>query len=140
MKEGRTCARPFFDANVCAGDGLERNPEAQPHAPAIVHTLLGVAVEQPAELVIWRHVLGRVNGQELSSGLIHTNVEVAEKRKRATTNQITGSPFANDLSGNMTNDATNTQIVYDAGNHVVSSSGSLGSGTYTYDGNGYRVQ
>ncbi len=39
----------------------------------------------------------------------------------------------------MTNDGQNT-LVYDAGNHTTSSSGSLGSGTYTYDGNGLRVK
>jgi RHS repeat-associated protein len=56
------------------------------------------------------------------------------------TNQITGSPYLYDLSGNMTNDGQNSSISYDAENHVVSSLGSLGSGTYTYDGNGNRVQ
>ena len=42
-------------------------------------------------------------------------------------------------NGNMTNDGMNT-LGYDAESHAVSSSGSLGSGTYTYDGNGLRVK
>jgi RHS repeat-associated protein len=46
---------------------------------------------------------------------------------------------AYDANGNMTNDGMNT-LVYDAENHAVSSSGTLGSGNYTYDGNGHRVQ
>jgi RHS repeat-associated protein len=54
------------------------------------------------------------------------------------TNHITGSPYSYDLSGNMTNDGTNT-LVYDAENRSVSSTGSLGSGTYVYDGNSLRV-
>ena len=47
--------------------------------------------------------------------------------------------YSYDASGNLTNDGQNS-LVYDAENRVVSSSGSLGSGTYTYDGNGLRVQ
>jgi RHS repeat-associated protein len=53
----------------------------------------------------------------------------------ATTNRITGSPYAYDANGNMTNDGINT-LVYDAENHAVSSS----SGAYTYDGNNLRVK
>src|SRR5271165_3903483 len=45
-----------------------------------------------------------------------------------------------DAHGNLTNDGLNTQIVYDAENHATSTGGSLGSGTYTYDGNGLRVK
>lgn len=55
------------------------------------------------------------------------------------TNHINSSGYAYDANGNMTNDGQNT-LVYDAENHATSSSGSLGSGTYTYDGNGLRVQ
>jgi RHS repeat-associated protein len=44
-----------------------------------------------------------------------------------------------DADGNMTYDGMNT-LVYDAENHAVSGSGTLGSGNYTYDGNGLRVQ
>ena len=55
-----------------------------------------------------------------------------------TTNHITGSPYAYDLSGNMTNDGLNT-LVYDAENRVTSSGGTLGSGSYAYDGNSLRV-
>lgn len=60
----------------------------------------------------------------------------------ATTNRIvqtTGTTYAYDANGNMTSDNLNT-IVYDAENHATSSGGSLGSGTYTYDGNGLRVK
>ena len=47
--------------------------------------------------------------------------------------------YGYDANGNMTNDGVNT-LVYDAENRATSSSGSLGSGTYTYDGNGLRVE
>lgn len=56
-----------------------------------------------------------------------------------TTNRITGSPYAYDLAGNMTNDGLNT-IIYDAENHVTSSSNGSSSGAYAYDGNGLRVK
>jgi RHS repeat-associated protein len=54
-------------------------------------------------------------------------------------NRITGSPYGYDLSGNMTNDGLNT-IIYDAENHVTSSSNGSSSGAYAYDGNGLRVK
>lgn len=56
----------------------------------------------------------------------------------ASTNQITGSPYAYDPSGNMTNDGNNT-LVYDAENRAVSATNGSTSGSYTYDGNGLRV-
>lgn len=56
-----------------------------------------------------------------------------------TTNQITGSPYAYDLGGNMTNDGNNT-LVYDAENHAVSATNGSNGGAYVYDGNGLRVQ
>ena len=55
------------------------------------------------------------------------------------TNHINTSGYGYDANGNMTNDGMNT-LVYDAENHAVSGSGSLGSGTYTYDGNGLRAK
>jgi RHS repeat-associated protein len=55
-----------------------------------------------------------------------------------TSNRITGSPFAFDLAGNMTNDGVN-MIVYDGENRLTSSTASGGSGTYTFDGTGLRV-
>ena len=54
-------------------------------------------------------------------------------------NRISTSGYAYDSSGNMTNDGLNT-IAYDAENRAVSSSGSLGSGSYTYDGKGLRIK
>lgn len=55
----------------------------------------------------------------------------------AQTNRPDGYSF--DANGNMKNDGTNT-ITYDAENRIVSSTGSLGSGSYAYDGNSLRVQ
>jgi RHS repeat-associated protein len=56
-----------------------------------------------------------------------------------TTNRIMTSGYAYDANGNMTNDGQNT-LTYDAENHLLTSSGSLGSGGYVYDGNGVRVK
>jgi RHS repeat-associated protein len=56
----------------------------------------------------------------------------------ASTNRITGSPYAYDLSGNMTNDGNNT-LVYDAENRAVSAANGGASGSYTFDGKGLRV-
>jgi RHS repeat-associated protein len=57
----------------------------------------------------------------------------------ATTNQITGSPYAYDANGNMTNDGNNT-LVYDAVNRVLSATNGSNSGTYSYDGHSLRVK
>ncbi len=52
-----------------------------------------------------------------------------------TTNRITGSPYAYDLSGNMTNEGLNT-LTYDAENRAVTAAGA----TYSYDGNNLWVK
>jgi hypothetical protein len=39
----------------------------------------------------------------------------------------------------MTGDDLNT-LTYDAANHALMSKGSLGSGSYTYDGSGLRIK
>jgi RHS repeat-associated protein len=61
----------------------------------------------------------------------------------ASTNQITTSPtctpYCYDLSGNMTNDGYNT-LVYDGEDRATSTSNPSAAATYTYDGNGLRVQ
>jgi RHS repeat-associated protein len=57
----------------------------------------------------------------------------------AATNHITGTPYAYDANGNMTNDGNNT-LLYDAENRVLSATNGSSSGTYTYDGNSLRVQ
>jgi RHS repeat-associated protein len=57
----------------------------------------------------------------------------------AATNRITGSPYAYDANGNMTNDGNNT-LVYDAENRLLSATNGGASGTYTYDGRNLRVK
>jgi RHS repeat-associated protein len=57
----------------------------------------------------------------------------------AATNRITGSPYAYDANGNMTNDGNNT-LVYDAENRLLSAINGGASGTYSYDGNSLRVK
>jgi RHS repeat-associated protein len=54
-------------------------------------------------------------------------------------NRISGSPYAYDANGNMTNDALNT-LAYDAESHAVSATNGSTSGTYTYDGKGLRIK
>jgi len=56
----------------------------------------------------------------------------------ATTNQL-ASPYTYDLSGNMTNDGSNT-LVYDGENRTTSATNSGASGTYSYDGKGLRIK
>ena len=67
-----------------------------------------------------------------------TNVPSNALTVSATTNQLTGAPYAYDLSGNMTNDGLNT-LVYDGENRVTSATNTSASGSYTYDGRGLRV-
>ena len=57
----------------------------------------------------------------------------------ATTNQITGSPYAYDADGNMTNDGVNT-LVYDGENRATSATNGANAGAYVYDGKGLRVK
>jgi len=62
-----------------------------------------------------------------------------ESPRDGATNRITGSPYAYDANGNMTNDGNNT-LVYDAENRVLSATNGSTSGSYTYDGNNLRVK
>src|SRR6266704_1887537 len=57
----------------------------------------------------------------------------------AASNHITDSPFAYDANGNMTNDGINV-LTYDGENRVVTSTQSGATYTYSYDGNGLRVE
>ena len=59
-----------------------------------------------------------------------------------TTNRIqqtTGTTYAYDANGNMTNDNMNT-ITYDAENRATSATNQSSAGAYVYDGNGLRVE
>jgi RHS repeat-associated protein len=57
----------------------------------------------------------------------------------STTNQITGSPYAYDVSGNLLNDGLNT-LAYDGENRATSATNGSTSGVYSYDGGGLRVK
>ncbi len=83
---------------------------------------------------------GNRSAQGISSGCTGITCPQPSVTISATTNRITGSPYAYDASGNMIDDGQNT-LVYDGENHAASATvtGSS-SGTYTYDGNGLRVQ
>jgi RHS repeat-associated protein len=54
-------------------------------------------------------------------------------------NRVSGSPYAYDATGNMTNDGQNT-LTYDGENHAATAVNGSNSGTYTYDGGGLRVK
>ncbi|HEV2221644.1 MAG TPA: hypothetical protein VGR84_01440, partial [Candidatus Acidoferrales bacterium] len=82
---------------------------------------------------------GNRTAQSTSSGCTGITCPTNSVAVSTTTNQITTSPEAYDLSGNMTNDGLNT-ISYDGEGRAVTASGGLGSGTYSYDGNGLRVE
>ena len=73
--------------------------------------------------------------QSVTSGTAPSNSVTVD----ASSNRITTSGYAYDPNGNMTNDGSNT-LSYDAENRLITSSGSLGSATYTYDGNNLRVK
>jgi RHS repeat-associated protein len=77
--------------------------------------------------------------QSISSGCTGITCPTNSVTASATTNQITTSGYGYDANGNITNDALNT-LTYDAENRLITSSGSLGSGSYTYDGKGLRVK
>lgn len=78
-------------------------------------------------------------GNRLTQSATAGTVPTSSVSVDPTTNRINSAGYGYDASGNMTNDGLNT-LTYDAENRVVSTSGSLGSGTYVYDGNGLRVE
>src|SRR5205085_12226105 len=82
---------------------------------------------------------GNRSAQSIYSGCSGITCPTNSVTISATTNQITGAPYAYDLGGNMTNHGSNT-LVYDAENRAVSANHGGASGTYTYDGNGLRVK
>lgn len=57
----------------------------------------------------------------------------------SSTNCLTGTGYSCDASGNMTGDGINT-LTYDAENRTSTVNGPYGGATYTYDGNGLRVE
>ncbi len=82
---------------------------------------------------------GNRQSQSISSGCVSPmTCPTNSVTVSAGTNRF-GSPYMYDANGNMTNDGLNT-ITFDGENHAVASSGTLGSGTYTFDGNGLRVK
>ena len=82
---------------------------------------------------------GNRSAQSIVSGCASINCPAPSVNVSATTNQIAGTGFRYDLSGNMTSDGQNT-LTYDGENRIASASGPLGSASYSYDGNGLRVQ
>jgi RHS repeat-associated protein len=82
---------------------------------------------------------GNRTAQSVSSGCTGITCPTNSVTVSATTNQLTGSPYAYDANGNMTNDGNNT-LVYDAENRLLSATNGGSSGTYTYDGNSLRVK
>ena len=82
---------------------------------------------------------GNRSAQAIASGCTGITCPTNSVSPSATTNQLTGSPYTYDASGDMTNDGVNT-LTYDGEGRAVAASGSLGSGTYSVDGNGLRVK
>jgi RHS repeat-associated protein len=84
-------------------------------------------------------VYGNRTQQNISSGCTGLTCPTNQVAVSTATNRITTTGYAYDANGNMTNDGVNT-LTYDGENHLLTSSGTLGSGTYTYDGKGLRVR
>ncbi len=82
---------------------------------------------------------GNRTAQGISSGCTGITCPTSSLTISTSTNRVTGSPFLYDLSGNMTNDGLNT-LTYDGEGRAVSAGNIGGSGAYTYDGNGLRVE
>jgi RHS repeat-associated protein len=84
-------------------------------------------------------VYGNRLTQSISSGCTGITCPTNSVGVSTATNRITSGGYGYDANGNMTNDGQNT-LTYDGENHLLTSIGILGSGTYTYDGNGLRVK
>jgi RHS repeat-associated protein len=72
--------------------------------------------------------------QSVTAGTAPSNSVVVN----AANNQITTAGYSYDANGNLTNDGVNS-LAYDAENRMISSSGSAGSGTYSYRASGLRA-
>ncbi|PYU00232.1 MAG: hypothetical protein DMG38_09035 [Acidobacteria bacterium] len=83
---------------------------------------------------------GNRKAQQIYSGCSGITCPTNSVTISTSTNQITGSPYTYDVAGNMTDDGSNA-LTYDGAGRVTQAavSGSS-SGTYTYDGNGLRVE
>jgi YD repeat-containing protein len=77
---------------------------------------------------------GNRTAQSVTAGTANANSIVVN----ASTNHITTAGYAYDLNGNLTSDAVNS-IAYDAGNRLISSSGTGGSGAYSYRASNLRT-
>jgi RHS repeat-associated protein len=73
--------------------------------------------------------------QAVTAGSAYANSVVVS----TTTNHITTSGYTYDANGNMTNDGENT-LVYNAENRAISAADGSGTGAYSYNGLGLRVQ
>ncbi len=62
---------------------------------------------------------GNRSAQSIASGCTGITCPTSSVTVSATTNQITGSPYAYDANGNMTNDGNNT-LIYDGENRALS--------------------
>jgi RHS repeat-associated protein len=82
---------------------------------------------------------GNRSAQSIASGCTGITCPTSSVTVSATTNQITGSPYAYDANGNMTNDGNNT-LVYDGENRALSATNGTAAGAYVYDGNSLRVK
>jgi RHS repeat-associated protein len=83
---------------------------------------------------------GNRTGQTVTAGTAPANcLNISTSTNRITDTCQGGSGITYDTAGNMTNDGVNA-LIYDAEDRVTSSSGGGGSGTYTYDGYGQRIE
>ncbi len=94
----------------------------------------------PAWGLQWNYdKFGNRTAQSVYSGCPGSTCPTNSVTISTSTNQITGSPFSYDASGNMTNDGQNT-LAYDGENRATSATNSSSSGAYVYDGKGLRIQ
>ncbi|MGC1617888.1 MAG: RHS repeat-associated core domain-containing protein [Candidatus Acidiferrum sp.] len=82
---------------------------------------------------------GNRPSQSVYSGCSGNSCPTSSVTISTSTNQITGSPYAYDASGNMTNDGQNT-LTYDGVNRTTLATNSSSGGGYVYDGKGLRVE
>jgi hypothetical protein len=85
IKKEAHLGAPFL-SNCLAFGELERDAQPQPHGAPAVDALLGEAADQSSEVRVKKgNILGRINRQQFPGRLIHLDVEVTEKGKRAAT-------------------------------------------------------
>src|SRR5437667_9828945 len=82
-KGAKPKAAPFSPINCSSGRELERDPQPQPYSAPAIDAFLGETADQSSEIRVRANIIDSINRQQFPRGLIHSDVEITEKCRRA---------------------------------------------------------